>query len=587
MNQANQVTALGLGLGAIGLLTAIGSPALADDQPIDLTVRHLPVQVTSLAIRSAATATTSAASTAAQTAMPPAIVGAAVEADVSGSFSAIPTTQRDLEERVQFKFNIGYGVAGSGVSGDVSKTGFAPGEITDPDGNQFEQTRQALLGDAVIGTRGILLPTLNTYFLSRYNLDFNGASQFASLNTVYDSSDGRDILIQAGYAEIDGLPSMGLKGIHIRGGRQFRYGSSMFVTRFDGISAGYNDPAFELSGFFGRRASVFFNDDPGLVGGGGVKLRLKELANVPLDLSADYLFYDGGGVDLDLDGDGELENLAKSFFELGARTQFGKSRVSVYANLADKGERLEFGVLEQGGFALASIGARLRQPISDKLLLVADVEQRFEDAVSYDYINPSPVDVINVSQQVGIGLDPPEQATRIGARLNAMVNRKLELYGFGRINLVSNDSLSGFNRPWQELGAAVSAKAAPRVTLSGQYKLRLTQFSEEANAVESLFDDTGGSGVSSFQEVSAEGRYSLGYRKMNVGVGGYFRVYNLQSPYAEVEQDARAGGRAMFDYTFSRLTKLRFEGEAAQPSPTFSAELTTLVSFRAMMEVMF
>lgn len=583
---------------AVALVVSLGSPALADDDTvIDLTVKHIPVEVTSLAIRSAnaaASAISEPAASAPAVIGPSIIGGASAEAEVSGDFSPLPTSMRDIEERVQFKVNVGYAVDGAGLSGDIGKGGFAPGDITDPDGNQFTETRQALIGDAVIGTRGILLPTLNTYFLSRYQLDFDGASQFASLNNVYDSGDGRDILVHAAYAEVDGLDSIGVKGAYLRGGRQFRYGGSMFVTRFDGITAGYNDPAIEATGFFGRRASVFFNDDPGLVGGGGIKLRLKELANVPLDLSADYLFYDGGGdgelaLNADFDGDGQNDvlNLAKNYFELGAKTWFGNSRITAHVRLADKGERVEFGELQEAGFALASIGVRLRQVITRKILLVADVEQRFEDDLSYDYINPSPVDVINVSQQLGIGIDPPEQSTRIGARINAMVTREVELWGFGRINISGDEKLSGFHRPWQEFGIAASARAARRVTVMGQYKLRLTTLDDDANGVETLFDDTSGSGVNNFQELSAEARYSMGYKKVTVGVGGYFRVYSLQSPYTEVENDARAGGRAMLDYFFSKMTGVKLEGEVAQPSPTFSPEISTLVAFRAMMEVLF
>ena len=69
--------------------------------------------------------------------------------------------------------------------------------------------------------------------------------------------------------------------------------------------------------------------------------------------------------------------------------------------------------------------------------------------------------------------------------------------------------------------------------------------------------------------------------------GAFFRVYNLQSPYALVENDARVGGRLDFNYWFSRELRLKAAAEVAQPSPTFAPELEVLFSARTIMEAVF
>ncbi len=558
--------------------------ALADEaQAPDLQIKSIPTSVTTLAIERPA-----AAAAAPVVAAPPIILIGVEDsaADVSTSYRPVPESWRDVQERVMFRLNVGYGFDSGAASGDVGKSGFAPDTITDPNGNEFTETRNYFLGDATVGSRGILLPSLNTYFLSQYRFDLDGASQFASLNNVYDSEGGRALLVHAAYAEIEGADVIGLPGLHIRGGRQFRYGSAMFVTKFDGISAAYDDPGFEVSGFFGRRASVFFGDDPGLVGGAGAQVRLEELAGVPVDLGVDYLFFDGGA-EVDLDGDGESEDLARSYVELRGRyTPSEKLRFIARGRLASNGDHLHDGEVENDGMALARLGLNVRAQMTPKIAAIADVDQSFAGEVSYDYINPNPVDVVNVAEQLGIGLDAPVDETRVGARLSAVVSPGLELYGFARANIVS-ESTSGFFRNWQEGGAAISRRLGGAATLTGQYKLRLTDLDDEANAVGTAFADTSGSGVSSFHEIAGELWYVVPQWKLRAAGGGYFRVYNLQSPYAEVEQDGRAGMRVEADYGLNRHARLKLAAEGAQPSPTFASELSMLVSIRGLMEVLF
>lgn len=495
---------------------------------------------------------------------------APAEATVSGEYRAIPRDRRDLEERVIFHVNLGYGIASAQASGQADRSGFAPGDVTDPAGAGFTESRQYLLGDAVLGSRGILLPSLSTYFLSQFKFDIDGASSFASLNDVYDTRGGRALLVRAGYAEVEGLgsPESALSRLYLRGGRQFRYGASAFVANFDGLTGGYRGQGVELSGFFGRRVSLFFDDDPGVLGGGGVLVRGKQAYGAPIDLAADYLTFAGG----------ELDS-SRQLVELSARMReaFLVDRILVRSRLVDTGD----------GLALGRIGLEVGVPIGSGLpRLSADATYRTADDFAYDFLGATATDVVTAPTQLGIGLDPPSDSILLGGRADWRITPAIELYLFGRANLGLEDPESHSQQDWNEAGAAASW-AGRSLTASAQVKLRRHKLEEEASAAGSAFDDTAGSGVSGFEEVAGEARYRLGRVRSSAALGGYYRIYDTVTPYAEVVDDGRAGGRAELDYWPSKQTRIKAAGEVAEPSPTFARELDTLVSLRLILEAMF
>ena len=511
----------------------------------------------------------------------------------SAGYKAIPTTMRDLQERVIFRFNVGYGLDSGTLSGDPGRSGIDPARVTDPNGNEFTEFRNYLLGDAVLGSNGILMPSLNTYIQSRFAFDaVSGASEFTALPSSYDN---QAFQINAAYAEFDGFGGEGtvLDKIFVRGGRQYRHGSALFVTVFDGITAAFDDRGIEVSGFFGQRASIYFDKNPGLVGGGGVKLRGKDLFDLPVDLAVDYLFFDGGGSVAENAAGGIA--LSRHYIELDSRLVLSSTRIYLRGRIVDNGDLAgqmdADGNIEADGIGLGRLGVQVRHPFGRKLLVVADAEQRFGRAVAYDFVSPVRIDVVDADNLVGIGLDPPADSTRVGVRVNAMLNRMFELYGFARVNIVSDadGQKTGFNRPYQDLGAALSARVGPSVIATAQYKLRLQQLNDDANGEGSDFFDTSGSGVTQYHELSGEFRYRLSgpSRRASAGLGAYFRVYNLQSPYAEVEQDSRAGGRVDVDYWFRRDLRVMAAGEIAQPSPSIAPELGTLLSIRLLTEALF
>jgi hypothetical protein len=478
-------------------------------------------------------------------------------------YTAVPTSWRDVQERVIFKLNVGYGLDSGAASGGFGKNGIDPSQVTDAQGNAFTEQRQYLLGDAVLGSRGVLLPSLNTYFLSRFSFDTEGASAFAAMNNVYDSRDGRALLISAGYAEIEhyGDEGTALHKLFVRAGRQYRYGTARFITNFDGVTAGYDDDGYEVSGFVGQRVSLFFDDDREVLGGLGLKLRGKELANVPVDVAVDYLSVGGD----------------QQFVEANARGKVAQADLSLSVRGVDVGD----------GFGLGRAGVRARRAIGRRLYVVAEAERIFEGEVAYDFVSPVGGDVINVSDEVRLGLEPRRDATRLTATVMAMLTRDIEAYGFARQNLAADDSTSAFETSWTELGGAVRAALGPKTRVGGQYKLRARSLDDGANDMGTDFFDTSGTGVTAFHELSGEARYSVGYRKATAAAGAYVRIYDIQSPYAEVSTDARSGARFDVDYWLNKTSRVKAAGEIAQPSPTFANEIGTLMSVRLLLETVF
>tara|TARA_R110002096_G_scaffold299503_6_gene494223 strand:+ start:143983 stop:145701 length:1719 start_codon:yes stop_codon:yes gene_type:complete len=560
--------------GAIaGAVVLGGASAALAESPMDLRVKTLPQrELSTLNMRSAAAQEASVAKKEA----PARAASSKSKAPTSRlEYKAIPTEYRDIKERVVFKTNVGYGLDVSQLSGNVAQTGVAPGDVRDAQGNAYADSRNYLLGDAIIGTRGILMPSLNSYFLSRFQLD-SGGGQFTAMNYVYDSGESQPLLIRAGYAELEGLG--GEKGgvldsIYLRAGRQYRYGANRFVANFDGITAAYDHRMAEVSAFFGQRVSLFFNDDPGLLAGAGVKLRGEEIFGYPADLNVDFMRYDGGGDDA----------AAPLFIEANSR-----ARVAENTRLYFRGRFIDNGSGADNASGLGRLGGQVRQSFGDDLIVIADVQKNFARELAFDYVGSSPIDVVNVGEQLGLAIGTPQNSTLVGARANYQLTRNFEGYAFYRNRLVKNaEESDAFSRPFQEFGLAGSALIGSRLTTTGQYKFRVHDLDAAGNAEGSAFDDTTGTGTKQLHELSGEARYNFGKKKASAAFGGYVRVLDIESPYAVLDNDGRGGVRFDVGYWPTSLIRLRTTGEVAQPSQSISADIDAMVSLRVLMEASF
>ncbi len=499
---------------------------------------------------------------------------ASAETDESRlDYIPIPTEYRDIKERVLFKTNIGYGLDSTRLSGRVGQSGFAPGQTVDGQGRAFSEQRQYLLGDAIVGSRGILMPSLNSYFLSRFSFNAGGEAYSAS-NHVYDADDSQHLLIRAAYAEVDGIgddPESPLHSLYVRAGRQYRYGASRFVSNFDGLSVAYKHSKVEPSLFVGQRVSLFFEDDPGVVAGVGVKIHGQEIVDYPVDLNLDFLRYDGGA--------------APARLVLEAN---GRARLSESSRVYLRGRFVDDGTGGDNASGLGRLGVQLRQSVGRSFLVVADVEKKYASEFAYDFTGNTAVDVVNVGQEFGLAFGKAQGATLLAARINYQLNTKAEVYGIVRKRLVEDKTQGdAFSRPFEELGLAAAGQIGKRLNVSGQYKLRNSELSNASNLPGSAFGDTAGTGISRMHEVSAEARYNFGKKKAHAAFGAYVRIYDIETPYVSLAGDGRGGGRFDVGYWPTSLFRIRASGELAQPSQVMAPELNLLISLRLMLEVSF
>ncbi len=574
MNRLAQISG---GLIAFAVMALGASSAQAKNianSGVDLKVKELPQrELSSLQMR------TGQVRTAAAEEAPAASVSksksASPKANSALNYKAIPTQYRDIKERVIFKTNIGYGLDSTRLSGNVGQGGFAPGEVVDNQGNAFDENRNYLLGDAIVGTRGVGMRSLNSFFLSRFSFD-DGGGAFSASSHVYDAGESQNLLIRAAYAEVDGLGSGDggvLDAIYIRAGRQYKYGSSRYMANFDGLTMAYNHRKAEVSAFVGQRVSSFFDDDPGLMLGAGIKLRGDEIINYPVDFNVDFLSYD----------DGIEENPARLYIEANSR-----ARVTDNTRLYFRGRFIDDGTDGDNAAGIGRLGGQVRQHFGEDLIVIVDVEKNFAREVAFDFIGTSPIDVINVGDQIGLAIGEPQNSTLIGTRANYQINSTLEAFGFYRNRLVKNQEVAdAFTRPFQEVGLAMAALFDSRLTATGQYKFRVHELEAASNLAGSGFDDTGGSGTKKMHELSGEARYNFGKKKAHAAVGAFVRIFDIETPYAFLDNDGRGGGRVDVGYWPTDIFRVRAIGELTQPSQVIEADLDVLLSLRLFMEATF
>jgi hypothetical protein len=474
---------------------------------------------------------------------------------------------RSLEEHVVFKLQAGYVLDNTPLSGDPMKNGVTPASIPDDgsgaSGLPLRSTNGYLLGDAVLGTRGIPTASLSTYFQSQFRLSIDGASLYATRNDQWDQLGDHALLVQSAYGEIDGYgaPGSAIHKLFVRGGRQFHMGAAMFVSHFDGLTLAWQDDNYEVGGFFGRRVALWLGDDPGLMGGANFKLNLKRINGWPVALGADYLNFDG----------------SNHYVELSARAMVRGATVTLTGRALDAGN----------GFGVGRLGGRIRWPYSRQVLILADGDLVLSHDVAYDWLSPTPTDVVDVASTgkgTALSLPEPGDALRVGLGALYETARGIELSVFGRANLGKS---TGFDQTWFEGGVAVRAPLLGNaVTGEVEAKLRHHQLDAGTRDAGSGFDDVSGSGTADFEETSAELRFRMP-KKASLAVGGYLRVYDVTTPYAKVESDARAGGRADAELWLERRARVHVIAEAAQPSQTFAPDLSTMYSIRVMGEASF
>lgn len=563
---------------------------LVQDTGADLQVKQLPAQ---LKMRPASPAADAKQPKNKQTAQasPPGSpdpgAGTAAASDSGGSvgYKMFPTTTRDLRDRVVFRIRAGLQVDTAPANGDFQRGGLAlPGDFAD--------TRPWLIGDAAVGARGIITPSLNGYFLTSFALDTSDS--LATRTATIMPYDQQTLAIKAGYGEWgydDRKPDdLQPHKVWLRGGRQFRLDAGNLFAYFDGATVGYHGQSFQASAFAGQRVALYVDTERGIVFGGTTAFDLKRGTNVPLRLAVDYM----GLAINNIIGEGETRHM----LAVTGQTRISpKARFDVRARLTGLPELDEMGVATTK-FAPGRVGGRLRYD-TGKLIFVGDAEYRSQDDIAYDLATPAAVDIVQVAQQLGVGLAKPVDSVRVGGRVDWMNAKKsFEMLAFAASEqpLDKADIVTVDNKAYVEGGVGIAGTPlgvrGSGVYTTAQYTYR--QYTDQSvvdgmrvDGVGSDFGNSAFSGIDRMHQIAAEAalatRGSEG-KRWRFSAGGFFRVYDFHSPYREVTNDARGGGRAELQWWFQRDLHLQLSGEIAQASPTLARELGTMSSLRAALE---
>jgi hypothetical protein len=499
---------------------------------------------------------------------------------VKSSFQRVPTSFKDLQERVSFRMSAGYELTSASPSG-LPLQGGAP---LPPN---FADNRQWIVGDIMVGAKDILLPSLGGYFLSSYQFDTtNGLASRSDLVVPGDST-GQRFAVKAGYAEYGAETATGDKPAWwVRAGRQFRLDGGAMFAYFDGLTFGYHSKGVQLSVFGGERAVLYVNTPGGLTFGATASIDLDKINGTPLKFSADFM-----GLKPDnISGASTLANAPpapglRDLLQIAAQWDPSKKvAIDARARFVDGGN----------GFGFGRAGARFKLTPSPELLVVVDGEQRAGTDLAYDLAAPSQVDIINIARGLGIGIASPINSAMFGARVDwRPAKASAELVAFGRALVPEDKPTLTSQNGWIEAGAAAAYMLGP-IWTTLQYTFRDYQLDATANGggptamPPVAFDNLAGSGISTMHEIALDfilrRSPKVAGKNLRATIGGFFRVYDVQTPYLTVSSDGRIGGRGDLQYWFTRDLHAGFAAEIAQPSPTFDRDLSVIASARAMME---
>ena len=514
------------------------------------------------------------------------------------TFTPIPKSARDWQERVTLKVRAGVELDGASASGETLRGGASL-----PDG--FGASRSWIVGDAIVGVRDILTPSLGAYFLSSFQLD--ASDTLASRTTFvrpYDADDAYAIAIKAGYAEW-GREDRRPQKLWLRGGRQFRLDGGALFAYFDGATVGYRDKGIEVSAFGGQRVALYVDTPKGVLFGATAALDLERMRDIPARVAIDYM-------GLAIDGLGVMEDVSSFTRQLlsvtGSYQIDKRMKLDVRARLVDA-QRDDNADGASDGFALGRVGARFRMERS-KLIVLADLEHRDGGDLAYDLAAPGAVDVASVARQLGVGLAAPVAATTVGVQVDYR-RKDTELLLFARAERPDDvaEVTTVDQRGWVETGVALAGSPlghrARGMYATAQYKLRRYDDMASCTTVEtpscmspgsnerndqagSQFADSSTSGLAQMHEVAVDATLRsqrTGPRRWRFQLGAFYRIYDFGSPYADVVDEGRGGGRADLQYWFSRDLRVEAAAEVAEPSPVLARELGVMSAVRAAMEV--
>ncbi len=554
---------------ALALLVA-ARPAAAGP---DLTVHHFPMPSPgTLAMRQNATPSPDPTPTPTAASSADNSLRERIQDAFARSFLDLPKHFSHLDEKIVFHLDVGVGMD----AGDPSNIPMTSGAtLTETDNGGFYQPlRIYTFGDAVVGSRGLLLPSLSTYFASQFRFDHAGRPPTGAIPTAYDgSSSGSAMLPRHAYAELhDVFDSKWLKPLFIRAGRQFRYGAA--IAHFDGLTLGYDTRAVSFGAFSGTRVSLYglgkgIDDAPRLIAGSNFRINLYRLRKLPLVLGARFLNFD------------EIEHFVG---EMGLRL----SRDVLFR-----------ATLRASDGSLAQEHASVRARLSKVTTIHVVLDNRHRSDFAYDLIvGTGASDYGPDDPRRYLNLGRPLPRAKLSVRAGTVLFDNLDLLlraAVAREHSDEDQPLHPFSPSYVEGGIATEVRFRRSLRLGGSLlarRYRRKPAEADLADVEALLADPLALGEHSFYEGDVSFQYTSGARRFDARADFYSRVYQGARQYVvpgvdEFKVELRSGARFSVSSWIDERLRLKGEYETSFAPEFLAPEIRGAKSLRVIMEAVF
>ncbi|MEM9489740.1 MAG: hypothetical protein AAGC55_11380, partial [Myxococcota bacterium] len=491
-----------------------------------------------------------------------------------------------LDERVIFRFNLGVGFD----DGEPAPEGQLQSGA-ELDEREYARLRIHYFGDAIIGSRGLLVPSLSTYMAAQFRFDQAPEPEPTArpVPSVYDrrTADGRSVSrrqIRTAYAQLDGfLDHRELTPLFVRAGRQYRYGPA--IAHFDGLTVGYDRPALSLGAYGGRSVDNF----------GVARLIIPGVDSTEMDS-------DGSprtGLITGVDGRVDLYRLRRLPLVLSASVMRFAGRSHARGDLAVSWSRdvaISAGVRTLG-MAVARQSATVRARISEVTTVHVELDNRTASDWMYDLFTIERPDEADAPRRY-LDLGPP--LPRLHATLRAgtvlvdnidVLLRAAAAIERDRSGQAPNPHATSFI----EGGGAIEIRPRRSIALglSGLVRRYVREGTviddDESLVADALPADLGASGERSFAEGGSSLRFTQGARTLTASAEVYLRFYQGRFAYPGVPRSAdelRGGGRFAIELWPSDRLRLKLEYDVTS-SFINAPELTGVKSLRVLTEGQF
>lgn len=475
-----------------------------------------------------------------------------------------------ISDHITFRANIGFGLDG----GQPSNQPLASGATLD-ESQYYERLRIYGFGDAVIGTRGLVAPSLSSYFAAHFRFDQQTDLQSFAAPSVYDADNVDNLLIRSAYVDVDGfLDGPFVEPIYLRGGRQFHYGPA--IVHFDGLIAGYRTDAISLATYIGERVSLFGFDHDRLVDNGGVvagadaKVDFLTLSEIPLVLTAGLLTFDG-----------------RQHYSLGAAAKWHEDTHILGRIRAT-----------QSGLTRESLSLRTR--LSEVATISAEIEHLTGEGWAYDLLlfeaDHGPTDP---RRYLNLGPVRPRLTASIRAGTVLFDNIDVLVRAGAAIDTADEDlPKSSFDQSYVEAGAALEVRVRRALRIGASVLGRRTSRDDlppppdMTGVADPLLLGTGVFGERSFYEGGVVLGFSSGPRQLTARVEIYGRAYDHDPVWPGIEPqglsgDARFGGRFTIEAWAGERLRLFGQYDVAFLPAQRAPELRGAKSLRVLAEARF